>query len=177
MAELLANRWIQLAAVGVITTLLAAAGSAVIFSGGSAGTALGPVKLTTGGSVLPHGGSRTDPRFNVAVDEDLPLTAAEAVAAGWEDPILCSTGRGRYFQKTGGEEIPYLLMYDAADELIGIYQTSETEMPPPWEFTQEIYGGGGPVLDYQHWGLFVYFRDPLQACTTTQGGCGYALCR
>ena len=29
----------------------------------------------------------------------LPLTTAEAVASGWEDPILCSPGRGRYFWK------------------------------------------------------------------------------
>ena len=170
MAELLANRWVQLAAVGVITTLLAAAGSAVIFSGGAAGTALGPVKLTTGGSVLPHGGSRTDPRFNVAVDEDLPLTALEAVAAGWQDPTLCSTGRGRYFHRADGQDVPYLLMYDAADKLIGIYQTSKTEMPRPWVLTQNIDGGAGPVLDYEHWGLFIYFRDPHGACTGRQGG-------
>jgi hypothetical protein len=39
---------------------------------------------------------------------------------------------------------------------------------------EDITGGAGPVLDYEHWGLFVYFREPLKACISKEGGCGYA---
>ena len=84
-------------------------------------------------------------------------------------------GQGKYFKKTSGEQVPYLLMYDANDQLTGMYMFSKTEMPPPWEHMEQITGGGGPVLDYEHWGLFIYFREPLDACTAQQGGCGYSL--
>ena len=134
---------------------------------------MGPVKLTAGGTVHSIRGLG----WRQIVEEELPLTAAEAVAAGWVDPILCSTGRGRYFQKGGVEEVPYLLMYDAADQLTGMYMVSETEMPAPWERTEQISGGAGAVIDYEHWGLFVYFRDPIKACVALDDGCGYALCR
>ena len=126
--------------------------------------------MVGGYSSVTHWASRT------IVEEELPLTAAEAVAAGWQDPILCSVGRGRYFKKTGGGEVPYLLMYDSEDQLTGMYLVSETEMPLPWERTEDISGGAGPVLDYEHWGLFVYFREPLNACTAREGGCGYLTC-
>ena len=55
-------------------------------------------------------------------------------------------------------------MYSSEDELIGIYLISEAEMPIPVKRTQEILGGAGPIIDYEHWGLFVYFRDPTRAC-------------
>ena len=61
-------------------------------------------------------------------------------------------------------------MYDAQDELIGIYHISVAEMPPPWELTKEIYGGAGPVIEYEHWGLFFYFQDPTRACETQGSG-------
>ena len=175
MAELLGNRWIQLAVVVVATAILGVAISAVIFSGEPKGPTLGPVKLTTGGTVFvtgevgDGGGARA---WRKIVEEELPLTAAQAVAAGWEDPILCSPGRGRYFQKVG-QDVPYMLMYDSADDLIGIYQISNTEKSSPWQHTEEIVGGAGPIIEYEHWGLFVFFRDPVQACTISQGGCGY----
>ena len=40
-------------------------------------------------------------------------------------------------------------MCDSADDLRGIYHISMTEMPPPWELTQEIFGGAGPVIAYE----------------------------
>ena len=56
-------------------------------------------------------------------DQQLPVTLAEAVAAGWKDPVLCTPGRGRFFRKeTEGEAVPYFLMYDRRDALIGVYQ-------------------------------------------------------
>ena len=171
MAALLRKRWVQLAAVSVVAAFLLGFASAVLFTAGVSGPTFGPVTLTTGGTVF-LAGDRAYAAGQI-VDEALPLTGAQAVAVGWKDPILCSPGRGRYFQKTGGGEAPYLLMYDSADDLMGIYHISTTEMPPPWEFTKEIFGGAGPVIDYEHWGLFVYFRDSTQACTITQATRAY----
>jgi len=97
--------------------------------------------------------------------ELLPLTAAAAVAAGWQDPVLCDQARGKFFQKdTPGEGLPYFLMYDNSDELIGIYQFSLTEMPPPWVYFEELQGAGKTIIDFPHWSLLIYFVDPLQAC-------------
>ena len=174
--EALGNRWIQLVAAAVVAAVLATAVTLVLSSSGPSDPTLGPVKLTTGGTVYQLGEDPQFARSREIVEESLPLTAAEAVAAGWEDPILCSAGRGRYFKKSGGGEVPYLLMYDSEDQLTAMYFVSETEMPLPWAHTEDISGGAGPVLDYEHWGLFVYFREPLNACTALQGGCGYLTC-
>jgi hypothetical protein len=99
MAELLANRWVQLVVVGVLTALLGAAIGSLVFPRGSSGLSLGPVRLTTGGSVFISGDGSNIGVLGEIFEEDLPLTGTEAVAAGWIDPILCSQGRGKYFQK------------------------------------------------------------------------------
>ena len=162
MEALLINRWVQLAAAALVGVVA----SAVFFSlaGQSPEPTLGPVTLTNGGAVFTQGdGNWRYAAVERAVDE-LPLTGAQAIAAGWKDPFLCSQGRGKYFEKAVGQGLPYILLYDSEDELIGIYLISEKSMPPPWEPTKEISGGAGPVIDYEHWGLFVYFRDPTRAC-------------
>ena len=168
MAGLLRNRWIQLVAAVVATAALALAVAPVISPRTPTEPTLGPVKLTTG-STLSRGRYGYNISGNI-VEEELPLTAAEAVAAGWKDPVLCTPGRGKYFQKASGEGLPYLLTYNNEDHLIGIYHISTTEMPPPWERTEQLMGSGVPVIDYEHWGLFVFFRDPTRACDTTQSG-------
>ena len=56
-------------------------------------------------------------------------------------------------------------MYNIDDELIGFYQYSRLEMPSPWAQMDELKGGGGlTIIDFEHWGLLVYFQDPLRAC-------------
>ena len=140
---------------------------------GSGPIGVGPVILDSGGSITRSGrdigatGQGTAHREDVS--EHLPLTAAEAVTAGWEDPILCSQGRGRYFRKIGGQQVPYFLMYNVSDDLIGIYQFSETEMPLPWRRWEELEASGNLTLLGDHWGLLVYFRDPLEACKKPGG--------
>ena len=178
MTQLLNNRWLQLIVVGVATAM---AGAVIATVAGSSGgetvtTSFGPVKLTAGGAVRRTGrgwvGTTQNRRGDRTIVElELPLTGAEAVAAGWKDPILCSEGRGKYFQKVG-EDVPYFLMYNVADDIIGIYHVSMAEMPPPWERTVEIYGGAGPVIEYEHWGLFTYFRDANRACQSGEAHTG-----
>ena len=180
--QLLRYRWSQLIAVGIVTGVVVAVAVSAFWvlarsEDASGASMVGRVSLDSGGAkvgVLTKSGYyQSDETYQ----EDLRVTAAEAVAAGWKDPILCSAGRGRYFQKGPADEgPPYFLMYDTSDELIGIYLFSKNEMPPPWRKIEELLGGGGlTIIDFEHWGLFVYFRDQLLACTGQQGGCGYTL--
>jgi hypothetical protein len=177
MNRYLINRWIQLVVVAAITAAVGAL-LAVNLSGGSETSApvLGPVKLTTGGAVQRGGEGWLSTTSGLTGDRvvlDLvqPLTGAEAVAQGWKDPVLCSQGRGKYYEKIA-QDVPYFLMYDSADDLIGIYQFTTNEMPPPWELTEVVYGGAGPVIEYEHWGLFIYFRDSTRACDTQESKAG-----
>ena len=173
MAGLVQKRWVQVASgyavsgviLAVFVVLLASAGDS------SSGKSVGDrVFLTSGGTVMLAGRGSFQRlgkgKSQVTVDMDLPLMAAEAVAAGWTDPIFCSVGRGRYFLKgAAGEGDPFALMYNGDDQLIGMYLFSKTEMPTPWKQLDELRGGGGlAVVDFEHWGLLVYYQDPTRAC-------------
>jgi hypothetical protein len=168
------NRLFQIGAGigGSIALILGIVIGLLIWGGGFEGSLVGPVTFTSGGTKLPRPSGEPWPSSFAADLVDLPLTAAAAVAAGWTDPILCSAGRGRYFTKgTAGEvEVdPYLLMYNVADDLIGVYLYSTSEMPPPWEKLDKILGGGSiPVVDFEHWGVFVYFQDSVKACSVSR---------
>ncbi len=176
MADLVQNRWVQLASGYVAAAVLLAIFVVSASAGDSSAASVGDrVFLTSGGTVMLSGkfqGFRyrsaraAVPKSQITVDMSLPLTAAEAVADGWTDPIFCSAGRGRYFQKgPAGEGEPFFLMYNGDDELIGMYQFSKSEMPTPWKRLDELRGGGGlTLIDFEHWGLLVYFQDPTRAC-------------
>ena len=165
MEQLLNNIWLRLgswtvlmAAVGVVISLVAFSGS-----GGSANVATAEyASISSAGGAAGAGAGPL---------EALPLTVAGAVAAGWKDPVLCDQARGRFFQKDPpGDGVPHFLMYDNRDGLIGIYQFSVTEMPPPWVYYEELQGAGKTIIDFPHWSLLVYFTDPLQACARRDRG-------
>ena len=173
MAELLGKPWFGVGVgVGVVLgvgvgVVLGVVAMLIIASSGSETTGLGPVILDSGGTIYRVGRytSLDAQSEREDVSEQLPLTATEAVSAGWEDPILCSQGRGRYFSKgPEGEGEPYYLMYDKEDQLIGIYLHSEAKMPLPWRRWEELRGAGDRKLLGDHWGLLVYFREPERAC-------------
>ena len=190
MVNLVFNRWVQVGVTGIIAVVVGVGIGVLVAESGSvdsvkdaAGTVasgeftdesklVGLVTLRTGGGFEARGESVRTLQLPLGQDLaiELPLTAAEAVAAGWKDPVLCRVGRGRYFQKgPSGEGEPYFLMYNSLDRLIGIYQYSEAEMPPPWEQMDSLRGGGGlTLIDFPHWGLFVYFQDSTRACGTTE---------
>jgi len=171
MAGLVQNQWVRLASGYVVSAvLLAVIGVLLASAGETSGSSVGDrVFLTSGGTVqLSGSGSKLHGilKSQIPVEMSLPLTAAAAVAEGWKDPIFCSSGRGRYFQKVpAGEGEPFFLMYNGDDQLIGMYQFSKSEMPIPWKRLDELRGGGSQVLiDFEHWGLFLYNRDPTRAC-------------
>ena len=103
--------------------------------------------------------------------EGMPHTATQAAIQGWKDQGPCEPGTGRHFRKAAvGVEVPYLLMYSQGGELIGIYQFSRAEMSAPWQRHETLATGGQAVVDFPHWGLMVYFRDPAQACVASDLG-------
>jgi hypothetical protein len=189
MAGLVQKRWVQEASGFAVAAVLLVVVVVLLASGegGSTGNSVGDrVFLTSGGTIQQSGhmpGVLGKLRSQITVDMDLPLTAAEAVADGWTDPIFCSVGRGRYFQKgPAGEGEPFFLMYNGDDELIGMYQFSKSEMPTddellgmylfsksempsPWHRWDELKGGGGlTLIDFEHWSLVVFTQDATRAC-------------
>ena len=174
MAQLLRILWVRAGGLVAAGIVVGAAVSFLVFSTGSSVTSVGDrVLFTSGASVL--GGNMDLFLGAIDVGEELPLTAAEAMAAGWVDPIFCGVGRGRYFHR--GEEgagDPYFLMYNADDEFIGVYLYIREEMPAPWEHMEGLVSGGVPVVDFEHWGMFVYFKEPTRACTRADEGEGSA---
>ena len=165
MERILLQRWFQLTAGGFVALVL--------------GLVVWP--LTLGGPLAPverpdrvvlHGGSPT-------LAAPVPLTAAEAAAAGWTDPAgECLHRQGRFLHK---ESEPYVLIYNLEDSLIGMYLYSEKEMPsPPWHFfdARTAIGVGRPSmprvlkfpdLGFDHWALSVYFKTPAVACRGAGG--------
>ena len=90
---------------------------------------------------------------------ELPLTTTSANTAGWNESGQCVAGLGRYFTKGEGE--PFALMYNKTDILIGVYHFSLTELPSPFVERPVVLEAG---ISTNHWGLFIYFIDPTNAC-------------
>ena len=177
MLKLLKNQWVRLGAVSTLAALVGSAIAATIALSVSSGPSTADhVSLTSGGVVRARttAPGAVVPPLNV-ISDDLPLTAAEAIAAGWIDPILCDPGRGRFFRKgPESDPPPYFLMYDSDGQLIGVYLfvVSESEMPPPWAMWDELIAGGLPIIDHEHWSLIVYFEDSTGACKLSSEGTG-----
>ena len=184
MVQYLMNRWIQLILVAAVMAVAGAVVTQVAFSGGEEEGG-GVSVITAGDRVLvtsplqagKYGGTgygETGGAVRNVVMDELPLTAAAAVAAGWKDPFLCDVGRGRTFQKVGEQDVPYFLLYNINDELQGIYLFSRSEIPlAPWVKRSNLVAGGRPVIEEEHWAMVVNFKDPIRACGAKEGGCGF----
>ena len=167
MTQLFRNQWIRTALVGVVMAVLGAALAAAVASRDSSAPSVGDRLALSSGGTIEEVEGRTASALTTEEVQHLPLTADKAVAAGWKDPVLCSPGRGRYFQKGTPEEgEPFFLLYNDQDELFGIYQFSLTEMPAPWKRYDELRGGGSLLLLEEHWSLIVLFKDWIRACTS-----------
>ena len=110
---------------------------------------------------------------------NIPLSTIDASAEGWVDPMLCAPGRGRYF--TRDDYANLVVLYNNAETVAGVYLRSDIEMPAPWKKTDALKGGGGiEIINQEHWGLYAFFNDPIQACqrpdsdTVGTGGTGYS---
>ena len=183
MMEPLKNRWTQLIIVAVLMALAGGVGAQLVFSQGAADQIVevaDRVMLTspipTGQGNLTGGGASFVGAAADVFAEELPLTAAAAIAAGWQDPVLCDAGRGRTFKKDSLQDAPYLLIYDRDDELLGMYWFSMNEVTgAPWSKMTDLVVAGRSVIEEEHWAMLVYFRDPtIRACSVAQGGCGFS---
>ena len=158
MGDLLANPRAQLALVGIVLIVVGIVIGVVISSSREV-VALGDRVIISTGS-----GSK--------VAEGLPLTAAEATAAGWTDLVRCFRGRGRYFEKMDatGQPGPYLLIFNDENELIGVYLVSRIVMPvPPWEYLKDGLIGV-KNYEFEHWSLPIYSKNPTLACGAAVAG-------
>jgi len=164
----LRSRWVQTSVLTVVGVAVGAVVSFLIFAGGAAGTSGGQLFFATGGSSAAGPGSpgQAGKGGLETASVGLPGTAAQALADRWKEAPMCAAGLGRYFQQEGRDETDsYLLMYNRDDQLIGVYLYSMAEMPAPWQRTDQLQGNGGmALLDFEHWGLFVYAQDPIGAC-------------
>ncbi len=127
---------------------------------------------TIGNQLVLNGDPQT-PGLNI------PLSTIDASAIGWIDPMLCAPGRGRYFTKEDSANL--VVLYNNAETISGVYLRSDSEMPAPWKKTDALKGGGGmEIINQEHWGLYAFFNDPIQACqrpdagTVGTGGTGYS---
>ena len=99
---------------------------------------------------------------NESFEEQLPLTVTTAISNGWIKNSNCDLANGRFFNKP---QTPYLLGYDAKDELLSIYLFSKEKMPEPWHRSNTIDTNLYPSVDYEHSKLIIHFKDPVNACS------------
>ncbi len=96
--------------------------------------------------------------------DNVPTTEKEALEQGWidVDPGQCVPQMGRHFIKMAGEQpSPLILLFDPDGQLIGVELESLTEQPaPPWEHLEQ----GHPGMEFEHWTVHFWFRDPAEAC-------------
>ena len=147
--HLLRQLWIKFSIVGL--TLGFVIGILIpIFIGGDSSV------ISVGDRIILAGNPQTDKL-------SIPLSTANATASGWIDPILCAAGRGRYFTKPDSTNL--IILYNNQENVMGLYISSDVEMPEPWKKIDALKGGGGlELIDKEHWGLYAFFNDSLKAC-------------
>ncbi len=93
---------------------------------------------------------------------NLPMTLGEAEGQGYVTLSPCVPVMGIHAAKiVGGIPQDPILLFDNKGELIGAELESMTEQPyPPWEHRPE----GHPDMEFEHWTLHMYIKDPVGAC-------------
>ena len=161
----LRERFIQFGIAGIILGLLIGILIPIFIGSGASNKSFGDRLILTGTSQTSG--------------LNIPLSTIDASANGWIDPMLCAPGRGRYFTKEDSANL--VVLYNNAETISGVYLRSDSEMPAPWKKTDALKGGGGmEIINQEHWGLYAFFNDPIQACqrpdagTVGTGGTGYS---
>ena len=145
----LRERFIQFGIAGIILGLLIGILIPIFIGSGGSNKSIGDRLILTGTSQTPG--------------LNIPLSTIDASANGWIDPMLCAPGRGRYFTKEDSANL--VVLYNNAETISGVYLRSDSEMPAPWKKTDALKGGGGiEIINQEHWGLYTFFNDPIQAC-------------
>ena len=145
----LRERFIQFSLIGLVLGIVIGILIPMFIGGGGSSTSVGDRLILTG--------NPQNPGLSIS------LSTVDATAAGWTDHMLCAPGRGRYFTKDDSSNL--VILYNNAERITGIYIASDSEMLSPWEKTDSLKGGGGiELINKEHWGLYAFFNDPIQAC-------------
>lgn len=145
----LRERFVQFGILGIVLGIVIGILIPMFIGGDGSSTSIGDRLLLTG-----------NPQ---TAGLNIPISTAGASAAGWVDPMLCAPGRGRYFTKDDSANL--VVLYNNAENVAGVYLRSDGEMPEPWKKTDALKGGGGiEIINQEHWGLYAFFNDPIQAC-------------
>ena len=126
------------------------------------------ILVTTGGSLRISG---FDGFIIPVAEEDkgkeynLPTNTKVASQNGWYKISDCIDGEGIYYGNI--EETSIKLIFDASENLIGIYQHSLQEMAEPWVITK------GPqtndksfIIENEHYGSYIFLLNPAKACSS-----------
>ena len=147
--HLLRQLWIKFSIVGLTLGFVIGILTPIFIGGDSS-------VISVGDRIILAGNLQTDKL-------SIPLSTANATASGWIDPILCAAGRGRYFTKPDSTNL--IILYNNQENVMGLYISSDVEMPEPWKKIDALKGGGGlELIDKEHWGLYAFFNDSLKAC-------------
>ena len=92
----------------------------------------------------------------------IPMTLDEAKEQGYVPLSECVPVMGIHAAKiVGGIPQDPILLFSDKGELIGAELESMTEQPyPPWEHRPD----GHPGMEFEHWTLHMYIKDPVGAC-------------
>jgi len=123
------------------------------------------VFVTTGGEIKSTGDWASIGALDTekGFQYDLPIFADLAIKEGWVKASSCIPGEGIYYSKSQEETIT--LIFDADDNLIGVYQNSDVPMPTPWMKTDgPSKSDGSYILDKEHYGVYLFILDPSNAC-------------
>lgn len=92
----------------------------------------------------------------------LPMTLDEAEGQGYVHLSECVPIMGIHTAKiVGGIPQDPILLFNNKGKLIGVELESLTEQAsPPWEHRPE----GHPGMEFEHWTIHQYIKDPVGAC-------------
>jgi hypothetical protein len=97
------------------------------------------------------------------VFEELPRTLEDAKAVGWVPLGECVPNMGIHAAKVvdGKPDASLLLLFNSKGELTGVeLESLNAQQSPPWEHLEQ----GHPGMEFEHWTLHIYFKDPATAC-------------
>ena len=125
------------------------------------------VFVTTGGEIKSTGDWASIGALDTekGFQYDLPISVDLAIQDGWSKSSSCIPSEGIYYTKT--QDHALILIFDVDDNLIGVYQNSDVEMPTPWIKTNGPSKADGLyIVGNEHYGVYLFLLDPSNACNS-----------
>ena len=164
MIQLLSNKKIMTGLVTVLIVIVLII-IAVFLLNNRQSHPITKVFVTTGGEIKSTGDWASIGALDTekGFQYDLPILADLAIKEGWVKASSCISGEGIYYSKAQEENIT--LIFDVDENLIGVYQNSDVQMPVPWMKTNgPSKSDGSYIFDKEHYGVYLFILDPSNAC-------------